>query len=38
MGLLDVLESVTEIPDRQVAKTGKSSIFWLSSCQNCQPG
>ena len=38
---LDVLESIAEVPDRRVAKTGKSSIFWLLSsffCQNCQPG
>ena len=31
MGPLNVLESIAEVPDRQVAKTGKSSIFWLSS-------
>ena len=27
MGPLDVLESIAEVPDRQVAKMGKSSIF-----------
>ena len=29
-GPLDVLESIAEVPDQQVAKTGKLSIFWLS--------
>ena len=29
-GPLTLLESITKVPDRQVAKTGKSSIFWLS--------
>ena len=28
-GLLTLLESVTEAPDRQAAKTGKLLIFWL---------
>ena len=28
---LDVLENIAEVPDWQVAKTGKSSIFGLSS-------
>jgi len=31
MGPLEVLESIAEVPERQVAETGKSSIFWLSS-------
>ena len=30
-GPLTLLESVTKVPDRQVAETGKSSIFWLLS-------
>ena len=30
-GTLPSLESIAEVPDWQVAKTGKSSIFWLSS-------
>ena len=30
-GTLNLLESIAEVPDQQVAKTGKSSIFWLSS-------
>ena len=30
-GLLTLLESITKVPDRQVAKTSKSSIFWLFS-------
>ena len=30
MGPLNLLESITKVPDRQVAKTGKSSIFFLS--------
>ena len=29
-GPLTLLESTAKVPDRQVAKTGKSSIFWLS--------
>ena len=29
-GPLTSLESITKVPDQQVAKTGKSSIFWLS--------
>ena len=29
-GPLTLLESIAKVPDRQVAKTGKSSIFWLS--------
>ena len=29
-GPLLLLESITEVPDRQVTKTSKSSIFWLS--------
>ena len=30
-GPLTFLESIAEVPDRRVTKTGKSSIFWLSS-------
>ena len=30
MGPIDVLESIAEVPERQVAKTGKSSIFWFT--------
>ena len=30
-GPLTSLESIGKVPDRQIAKTGKSSIFWLSS-------
>ena len=30
-GPLTSLESIAKVPDRQVAKTGKSSIFWLLS-------
>ena len=30
-GPLTLLESIAKVPDRQVAKTGKLSIFWLSS-------
>ena len=29
-GPLTSLESITKVPNRQVAKTGKSSIFWLT--------
>ena len=29
-GPLTLLESIAKVPDRQVAQTGKSSIFWLS--------
>ena len=30
LGLLTSLESIAEVPDQQVAKMGKLSIFWLS--------
>ena len=30
-GPLTLLESIAKVPDQQVGKTGKSSIFWLSS-------
>ena len=30
-GLSTLLESIAKVPDRQVAKTSKSSIFWLLS-------
>ena len=29
-GLLTLLEGIAKVPNRQVAKTGNSSIFWLS--------
>ena len=42
-GPLTSLESIAKVPNRQVAKMGKSSIFWLSFfffllSVNCQPG